>query len=165
MFAFAHDLGTISAASDPVLFTVGHIRDPAIEYIISGGALQDRSLYFWSQYPSAADLVSVKLGTWSSWDNADRGVQKISDFIDDYSDALNRSQAFDSRVSSDASAISTDYAGIVAASIRQAFGATEITISKVWISSFYLFKSRFLIEKCAFRTPMVPSTRLTFLCS
>ncbi|EIM81332.1 DUF1793-domain-containing protein [Stereum hirsutum FP-91666 SS1] len=110
VFAFAHDLGTISASSDPVLFTVGHIRDPAIEYIIAGGALQDRSLYFWSQFSSAADL--------------------ISDFISDYTGALSRAQAFDSQVSSDASTISTEYAGVVAASIRQAFGATEITISK-----------------------------------
>lgn len=33
-------------------------------------------------------------------------------------------------VNSDASAISSDYASIVSLSIRQAFGATEITVSK-----------------------------------
>ena len=37
---------------------------------------------------------------------------------------------FDSKVQTDATKISADYASIVALSIRQALGATEVTISK-----------------------------------
>ncbi|KIJ70075.1 hypothetical protein HYDPIDRAFT_78948 [Hydnomerulius pinastri MD-312] len=111
VFAFAHDLGTVSStASAPVIYTVGHVRDPAIEYIIAGGAYQSRSVYFWTAYQTVADM--------------------ISEFIGDYSGALSRAQAFDQKVQSDASAISTNYAGIAALSVRQAFAATELTVSK-----------------------------------
>jgi hypothetical protein len=55
---------------------------------------------------------------------------QISAFLSDYSAALGRANTFDAKVQSDASKISTNYAGIVALSIRQAVGATEITISK-----------------------------------
>ena len=54
----------------------------------------------------------------------------------DYQNALTRAKAFDAKVQADASAISTDYAAIVALSIRQAFGATEITVSKNSNGSF-----------------------------
>ncbi|EGO02196.1 hypothetical protein SERLA73DRAFT_104578 [Serpula lacrymans var. lacrymans S7.3] len=111
VFAFAHDLGTVgTTASTPVVFSVGQARDPAVEYIIANNQLQARSLYFWSNYASVADAIAF--------------------FHSDYTAALGRAQAFDSQLQSDASAISTDYAGLVAMSVRQAFGATEITISK-----------------------------------
>lgn len=48
----------------------------------------------------------------------------------DYSDALSIAKAFDSKLSAEASAISENYAGVVALSVRQALGALEITISK-----------------------------------
>ncbi|KAI0081700.1 DUF1793-domain-containing protein [Panus rudis PR-1116 ss-1] len=116
VFAFAKDLGTINSASQPVVFSVGHVRDPAIQYIRDGGALQSRSLYFLTQF-------------------SDVGAA-ISSFLSDYSAALSRANAFDSKVQSDASAISSDYAAIVALSIRQAFAATELTVSKTSTGSF-----------------------------
>ena len=59
VFALAHDLGTVAAsgASPTVVYAVGHVRDPAIQYIIADNGRQDRSLYFWSQYSSVADIV------------------------------------------------------------------------------------------------------------
>ena len=63
IFAFAHDLGNVTNATAPVVFAVGHIRDPAIEYVTIDG-MQNRSLFFWSQYSSAADLVR-----WPYWIN------------------------------------------------------------------------------------------------
>jgi hypothetical protein len=48
----------------------------------------------------------------------------------DYSTALSTANALDSKVQTDASKISSDYAGLVAISIRQAFGATEVTAGK-----------------------------------
>jgi hypothetical protein len=109
VFGFAHDLGVISAASTPVLFSVGHIHDPALSFETSVG-LQNRSSYFWSKYSTATDL--------------------IMDFLGDYPSALARATDLDARVRSDALKISSDYADIVALSLRQAVGATEITISK-----------------------------------
>ncbi|OSX60304.1 hypothetical protein POSPLADRAFT_1148035 [Postia placenta MAD-698-R-SB12] len=110
VFALAHDLGTISGPSDTVVYSVGHARDPAIEYLIANDALQNRSSYFWSQYSTATDAITTFLG--------------------DYDNALTRATAFDAQVSADASSISSNYAGLVALSVRQGFGAIEITVSK-----------------------------------
>ncbi|CAL1700859.1 unnamed protein product [Somion occarium] len=116
VFGLAHDLGTIASPSSPVVFSVGHVRDPAIQYIIANGALQERSVFFWTQFSTVQDAISSFLGS--------------------YNDALTRAKAFDDKVNNDASAISSDYASIVALSIRQAFGATEITVSKGSNGSF-----------------------------
>ena len=72
--------------------------------------MQNRSVYFWSKYATAADLISA--------------------FIADFDGALGRAKTFDSKVKSDAGKISSDYVGIVELSIRQALAAIEITIAK-----------------------------------
>lgn len=117
VFGLAHDLGNVGGtASAPVVTSVGHIRDPALKYIVAGGGTQLRSAYFMSKYSTAAAV--------------------ISDFLNDYSGALNRANSFDSKINSDASKISADYASVVAISVRQALGAIEITISKNSDGSF-----------------------------
>ncbi|KAH9938228.1 DUF1793-domain-containing protein [Fomitopsis serialis] len=110
VFALAHDLGTVSGTSATVLYAVGHVRDPAIQYIIADDQLQQRNLYFWSQFSTATEVLSTFLG--------------------DYENALARAAAFDAQISSDASKISSDYADWVALAVRQAFGSIEFTISK-----------------------------------
>jgi hypothetical protein len=55
---------------------------------------------------------------------------QVTQFLQDYAAALSTAQAFDAKVRSDASAISSDYADIVDLSIRQAMAAIEITVSK-----------------------------------
>ena len=57
-------------------------------------------------------------------------LEQISAFLNDYANALARAKAFDAQVKTDATKISADYAAVVALSIRQGFGATEITVSK-----------------------------------
>ncbi|KAG9004392.1 hypothetical protein FRB94_002410 [Tulasnella sp. JGI-2019a] len=111
VFGFAHDIGSVAnTLSDPVVYAIGRVRDPAVQYVIANNATQDRSLYFWSKYASVNDALST--------------------FVLDYPNALSRANAFDKQIQSDASVISSDYADVVALSIRQALGATEITISK-----------------------------------
>ncbi|KAI5122587.1 hypothetical protein M0805_004803 [Coniferiporia weirii] len=110
VFAFAEDLGDISSSSSPVVFSVGHFRDPAVEYIVANDQTELRSLYFLTEYGSATDAISFFLG--------------------DYSNAVQSANTFDSKINSDAGEISSDYASIVALSIRQVFGAIEITVSK-----------------------------------
>ncbi|KAF5366812.1 hypothetical protein D9758_006553 [Tetrapyrgos nigripes] len=110
VFALAHNLGSVSGtATTPVVFAVGHVRDPAIQYITRNGN-QNRSLYFWSQFRTAADL--------------------ITSFLGDFNAALSRAKTFDTKVQTDANRISTDYTGVVELSIRQSLGANEITVSK-----------------------------------
>lgn len=57
VFGFAKDLGMINMATEPTVFSVGLVRDPAVQYIVAGGMLQDRSLYFWSNYSFLSDVV------------------------------------------------------------------------------------------------------------
>lgn len=129
VFAFSRDLGSITSTTNPVVFSVGHIRDPVIQYIVANAQIQPRSLYFWSQFPSSASVVCALVHV-SSSAYLDISRLQISAFLGDYEDALNRAQVFDSQVASDATKVSEDYASIVALSIRQALGATEITVSK-----------------------------------
>ncbi|PCH41119.1 DUF1793-domain-containing protein [Wolfiporia cocos MD-104 SS10] len=112
VFAFAHDLGNISSLSEPVVISIGFARDPAVEYITAGGAVQHRSSYFWSRYATIDDAIATFLG--------------------DYSNAVMRAKAFDTKVLTDSSQSSMpiNYHSIVLLSIRQAFGGIEITISK-----------------------------------
>lgn len=110
VFGLVHDLGNVADASAPVVISIGHVRDPAIQYITAGNVLQDRSIYAWSQYGSVGDMISAFLG--------------------DYDNALTSADAFDAKLQADASAISDNYAAICALSIRQAFGAVELTVAK-----------------------------------
>ncbi|KAM5543283.1 hypothetical protein V8D89_003157 [Ganoderma adspersum] len=117
VFAFAHDLGTVSQPrTPPVVYSVGLIRDPVAQYIILNNNTQARSSYFWTRFGKIDDAIST--------------------FLYDYPNALARSRAFDAQLKSDAGAISSDYAAIVALSIRQAFGGIEITVSKNHDGSF-----------------------------
>ncbi|THH06365.1 hypothetical protein EW145_g4138 [Phellinidium pouzarii] len=111
VFAFAEDLGEVTtSSSSPVVFSVGHFRDPTVEYIIANDQLQMRSPYFLTAYSTVTDAVSFFLG--------------------DFSNAVQSAKAFDSQIFTDAEMISSEYAAIVQLSVRQAFGATEITVSK-----------------------------------
>ncbi|KAI1794379.1 DUF1793-domain-containing protein [Ganoderma leucocontextum] len=116
VFAFAHDLGAVTSATVPVVYSIGHVRDPVVQYVILNGGVQARSSYFWTRFSTIGDAIST--------------------FLNDYANALARGKAFDAQVNTDASKISADYASVVALSIRQAFGATEITVSKNTDGSF-----------------------------
>ncbi|KAL1747685.1 hypothetical protein HDZ31DRAFT_80256 [Schizophyllum fasciatum] len=110
VFAFAHDLGDVKDAVGPVVMSIGFVREPAVQYVVAGNKLQDRSLAFWARHATVEDL--------------------IKDFLDDYKEALARAKKLDEKVKSDASAISSDYASITTLSVRQALAALEITTVK-----------------------------------
>ncbi|TFK92183.1 DUF1793-domain-containing protein [Polyporus arcularius HHB13444] len=116
VFALAHDLGTVTSATAPTVFVIGHVRDPAVQYITANNGRQNRSYFFWTRFSTVASAIST--------------------FINDYSNALARAKAFDAKVKADASKISSDYADIVALSIRQTLGACEITVSKTSSGAF-----------------------------
>ena len=60
VFALAHDLGAISPSRvDTVVFSVGHARDPMINYTLGHGNHQYRHPYFLSRYGTFEDAVSV----------------------------------------------------------------------------------------------------------
>ncbi|KAJ7151690.1 hypothetical protein C8R46DRAFT_1166541 [Mycena filopes] len=110
VFALSKDLGNVGTTAASVLYTIGNVREPAVKYILAGGATQSRSLYFWSKFSSINQLISF--------------------FLKDYANALKTANTLDKKVETDANKISPDYAGIVALSVRQSLGANELTISK-----------------------------------
>ncbi|KAJ6569518.1 hypothetical protein B0H19DRAFT_697259 [Mycena capillaripes] len=110
VFGLAKDLGKVGTAPATALFSIGHIREPAIKYVLAGNAKQERSLYFWSKFSTSSQVISF--------------------FLNDYATALATAKALDKKVETDAAKISPDYAGIVALSIRQSLSANELTISK-----------------------------------
>ncbi len=60
VFAIARDLGTIQATQDPVVWSIGFVTDPAINYTDPSGASQHRSLFYKSQYSDDTSLVCIR---------------------------------------------------------------------------------------------------------
>lgn len=106
VFGFAHDLGTISKASDPIQFVVGHIREQNVQ------VLNKPQQALWTSY----------------WTDA---ASMIDFFWGDIATASAHADALDSKVLTDAyNAEGQAYADIVSFSLRQAVGGTEFGGSK-----------------------------------
>lgn len=110
VFAFAQDLGNVACQTDPLVFSIGHIRDPAAEYLLAGGVTQQRSSYFFTEFATFTDAIKY--------------VQ------DDFAKVVDLSTKFDDDVKTEANEVSAEYAGLVELSLRQALGACELTVSK-----------------------------------
>lgn len=57
VFAFSVDLGTILATPSPVVWAVGYVRDPVVNYVAPDGGTQLRRPYFLTQHSSVVDAV------------------------------------------------------------------------------------------------------------
>ena len=56
----AVDIGTVeaSSSSEPVVFTIGVVRDPDIKFVNSQTlAEEDRSAFYWSEFTNIQDVV------------------------------------------------------------------------------------------------------------
>ncbi|KAK4940693.1 hypothetical protein LTR10_019203 [Elasticomyces elasticus] len=102
VLSFSHDLGTIQE-SKSVTFAIGHHRVECINYMG-----QVRTGHYRATYPDVASA--------------------LVHFLDDYDDAYAEAAEMDSNITDKAASISQYYADIVALSVRQSFGAVEITI-------------------------------------
>ncbi|KAG8714064.1 hypothetical protein FRC08_012425 [Ceratobasidium sp. 394] len=113
VFAFARDIGsTADSSASPVVFAVGHVRDPLVQYIVAGNKLQERHPFWMSKYATGSEAISAFLSS------------------AEYRHSVSVAAALDTKIQNDAAAIHADYASIVALSTRQAFAAVEITLSK-----------------------------------
>ncbi|KZV70718.1 hypothetical protein PENSPDRAFT_685287 [Peniophora sp. CONT] len=115
VFAFAHDLGSIQQTSSPLVWAVANVRDSdsagVADYTDLSQRTQRRSLYYRSQYTDDYAL--------------------LSDFLSDYSNALNRSKALDDRLMQAATSFGgTAYADLLALATRQAYCGIEVTIGR-----------------------------------
>ncbi|KAH8101093.1 DUF1793-domain-containing protein, partial [Cristinia sonorae] len=116
VFALSWDLGPVTDTPNVVVAAIGHVRDPAVRFTKGGGITQDRSLYFWSQFSTVNDALAFFLN-----------FQGVS---------FAHANAIDSQINSQAQQVSSDYAAVLAMSLRQAFAGTELTISKNSDGSF-----------------------------
>ncbi|KAL8951783.1 MAG: hypothetical protein Q9222_002274, partial [Ikaeria aurantiellina] len=101
--AIAHDLGSVSSSASAV-YAIGYARDAAVNYLGN-----PRASYYAATYNSS--------------------TLALSHFLDDYDDAAAEASSLDADIDSKAtSAAGSNYSDIVALSVRQAFGAADLTI-------------------------------------
>ncbi|EIM87375.1 uncharacterized protein STEHIDRAFT_146778 [Stereum hirsutum FP-91666 SS1] len=109
VFALSQDLGTISSTSQPIVWALGYVQDPAIRYQDLDGSNQDRGLYYNLNYTSADALINA--------------------FLDDFSDAKSRADTLDAKILGDAGGISSSYADLMSLSVRQTLGGMVLTVA------------------------------------
>ena len=57
-FAFAHDLGTVSARkTDPVVYTIGYVRDPLVQFSNVPNVNSMRGPYYLTRYGNTFEMV------------------------------------------------------------------------------------------------------------
>jgi hypothetical protein len=102
VFAFNVDLGTVRQPTDPVVLSIGHVREPAVSYL--GTPLPP----LWNSY-------------YPSWQSM------VGSFHADFGAAEHRAAALDQKVTAHAtSAGGPQYAALCAIALRQAYGGTEL---------------------------------------
>ncbi|KAJ5894924.1 hypothetical protein N7495_006615 [Penicillium taxi] len=117
--AFAHDLGK-TAASSAVTFAIGHVREESINFL---GTTQTG--YYRATYADTVDAVSH--------------------FLDDYSAANTESTAFDKLIQKTGlSSYGSNYSDILALTVRQVYGAIEVTVP---LESFDTSSTRAFIKE------------------
>ncbi|KAL8829606.1 MAG: hypothetical protein Q9170_006092 [Blastenia crenularia] len=101
--AIAQNLGSV-ASSASVTYAIGYTRDAAVNYL--GNA---RASYYSATYKDS--------------------ISAVNHFLDDYADAEAEASSMDSNIDSKAtSTAGANYSDIVTLSVRQAYGAADLTI-------------------------------------
>lgn len=101
--AIAQDLGSVASTAS-VTYAIGYTRDAAVNYL--GNA---RASYYSATYKDS--------------------ISAVNHFLDDYADAESESSAMDSNIDNKAaSTAGANYSDIVTLSVRQAYGAADLTI-------------------------------------
>ncbi|KLO15798.1 DUF1793-domain-containing protein [Schizopora paradoxa] len=108
--AISVDLGLITSTSEPIMWTIGMLRDPSINLTTASGANQMRSSYYWSNYSTIPDITAFVLG--------------------DFEVALASADAFDEMIKNVSLSDVSGYTDLLALAARQIFGTLEITVSK-----------------------------------
>lgn len=116
--AFSKDLGKVSGRNKKsATFAVGFDRTDAIDYL---GDTQTG--FYRSRWPTVSEAVEF--------------------FLQDYENVKAESSSFDREVRKRSEAVSGvfggKYADLIEASVRQTFGALELTVSIVWLSSWMM---------------------------
>jgi hypothetical protein len=63
-FAISHNLGTIQATQEPIVWVVGFITQSVLDFAdLSGAPAQERSLYYTTQYSEGEDEGEAMVST------------------------------------------------------------------------------------------------------
>ncbi|EJC98586.1 DUF1793-domain-containing protein [Fomitiporia mediterranea MF3/22] len=108
--AIAVDLGTVSSVTDPVVYALGVVRDPVVQYANRNVQIEKRSSYYWSNFSTIHDVVN--------------------DVLSRFDDAVTAATALDKQILGAAGQVSTNYADILSLSTRQVMGGLEYTLLK-----------------------------------
>ncbi|HSZ43075.1 MAG TPA: DUF5127 domain-containing protein [Trebonia sp.] len=104
VFGFAADLGSLGGKSVQMPLSIGLVRDPAVSYL-------------------GQDLHPLWTSYFSTWQDM------LGFFHGDLAAAGNRAGALDAKITSEAIAAGgTEYAGLCALALRQAYGGTELVV-------------------------------------
>ena len=126
------DLGTVTAPTDPAVWVIGMLRDPVIRFSTSSDTISSRSAYWRSKYTfingDATTIVRFLISQCKFRTRLGYSSNQITDFLQDYPNAVQRAEALDSALEKNASTISSHYADLVALTARQVMGATELTV-------------------------------------
>ena len=55
--AISVDLGSIQSTAEPIVWVVGVVRDPVVQYTNAEGQREERSAYYWLNYTTIHDAV------------------------------------------------------------------------------------------------------------
>ena len=123
--AIAVDIGPVTTETDPIVYAVGLVRDPVIQYVDPEGQVQELSPLYRTSYNDTSDLVGSsrqdRLGlAYNIW-------FKLQAVFDNFTSSVAAAQEFDAKIASDGGQISSDYADLLAISTRQAFSGADLT--------------------------------------
>ncbi|EJC98583.1 uncharacterized protein FOMMEDRAFT_96129 [Fomitiporia mediterranea MF3/22] len=105
----AVDLGTVNSISETLVYALGVVRDPVVQYANQKVQIEKRSSYYWSKFTNVHDVAHV---------------------LDNFDNAVTASTTIDNKILRDASQISSNYGDILRLSTLPAMGALEYTILK-----------------------------------
>ncbi|KAH9914023.1 uncharacterized protein B0H18DRAFT_1125885 [Fomitopsis serialis] len=108
VFPISVDLGSVASLDSPVVWVIGHVRDPSISYTLSGKPESLRP-YYTTQYSTTEDALEF--------------------FVSDFNTSLTQANLLDTQVRGAASSISVDgkLHDMLSLATRQAFSSLEIT--------------------------------------
>ncbi|KAH9024050.1 hypothetical protein EDB85DRAFT_2119040 [Lactarius pseudohatsudake] len=110
VFGISRDIGTIRTTQDPIVWSIGFITEPAVQYIDETGVPQNRSLFYKTVTRYHNDMFL------------------IVDFLDDFADASSRAQQLDLRILQDAGTVSRKLGDLVSLATAQVYGSIQVTV-------------------------------------
>jgi hypothetical protein len=130
VMALSYALGAITQTQQPLVFVLGHARDPVVSYPRSGSVVEERSLFFYTSFDNIENAVSALTPSNLAVSHQSIPLLQLSFFIKDYPRALEAAKAFDSNLQTVAANYGNDYYAALAMAARQVLAQVEVTVGR-----------------------------------